>query len=239
MLGRIHSIESMGLVDGPGIRVVVFMQGCALRCKYCHNPDMWQFSGGKEYTPEQLLKKLLSFKTYFEASGGGVTFSGGEPLQQPEFLAEILRLCKASGIHTCIDTAGVGLGDYDEILKHTDLILYDVKHYTDNGYKAVTGFDIDKTLCFLKKAEEFGVPIIARHVVAPNLTDGDKHILGLAKYLKSFKNLKGAELLGFHLLGKEKYIGMGLEYPMGNAEPMSADKLSHYQTILDKALKGD
>ncbi len=237
MLGRIHSIESMGLVDGPGIRVVVFMQGCELRCKYCHNPDMWQFSGGKEYTPEELLKKLLSFKTYFTASGGGVTFSGGEPLGQPEFLAEILRLCKEAGIHTCIDTAGVGKGNYDEILKNTDLILYDVKHYTAEGYRAVTGFNIDKTLSFLQKAEEYGIPIIARHVVVPNLTDTDTHILGLAEYLKTFKTLTSAELLGFHLLGKEKYIGMGMEYPMGETPPLSRDKLSYYQTLLDNALK--
>ena len=239
MLGLIHSIESMGLVDGPGIRVVVFMQGCSLRCKYCHNPDMWQFSGGKEYTPEQLLKKLLAFKTYFEASGGGVTFSGGEPLQQPEFLAETLRLCKQAGIHTCIDTAGVGKGNYDEILKHTDLILYDVKHYTAEGYRAVTGFDINKTLAFLQKAEEYNVPIIARHVVVPKLTDGDKHILGLGSYLNTFKNLKNAELLGFHLLGKEKYEGLGLDYPLGETPPMSKDKLKAYQTILDNTLKGD
>ena len=121
MLGLIHSIESMGLVDGPGIRVVVFMQGCTLRCKYCHNPDMWQFSGGKEYTPEELLKKLLNFKTYFEASGGGVTFSGGEPMAQKQFLYELVSACKSKDIHTAIETSMIYF--YPDILSKIDLIM--------------------------------------------------------------------------------------------------------------------
>ena len=118
--GRIHSIESMGLVDGPGIRVVVFFQGCSLRCKFCHNPDTWNCNGGDEYTTEELVKKIERFKPYFKQSGGGVTISGGDPLRQPEFLIEVLKLCKEKGIHTCVDTAGYGLGEYDEILKYTD-----------------------------------------------------------------------------------------------------------------------
>ena len=126
MTGFLHSIESMGTVDGPGIRTVVFLQGCALRCQYCHNPDTWHAQGGQQITPEALVKKLRRFQPYYVRSGGGVTFSGGEPLLQPDFLAECLRLCRAEGIHTCIDTAGVGLGDYDAILQNTDLVLYDV-----------------------------------------------------------------------------------------------------------------
>ena len=124
--GRIHSIESMGLVDGPGVRVVVFFQGCALRCKYCHNPDTWAQNMGEEYTAEELVRKIKRFKPYFERSGGGVTFSGGDPLRQPEFLLEVLKLCKENEINTCLDTAGFGFGEYDEILKYTDLVLYDV-----------------------------------------------------------------------------------------------------------------
>ena len=143
--GRIHSIESMGLVDGPGIRVVVFFQGCALRCKYCHNPDTWAPNLGDEYTAEELVSKIKRFKPYFERSGGGVTFSGGDPLKQPEFLLEVLKLCKEEGISTCLDTAGYGLGDYDEILKYTDLVLYDVKDITREGYKNVTLMEIDDT----------------------------------------------------------------------------------------------
>ena len=142
--GRIHSIESMGLVDGPGIRVVVFFQGCALRCKYCHNPDTWSHNDGTEYTPEELVNKISRFRPYFENSGGGVTFSGGDPLRQPEFLLEVLKLCKQKGINTCLDTSGYGFGDYDEILKYTDIVLFDVKDITPEGYKNVTCRNIYK-----------------------------------------------------------------------------------------------
>lgn len=239
MLGRIHSIESMGLVDGPGIRVVVFMQGCPLRCKYCHNPDMWEFEGGKLYTPQELFKKILRFKTYFDASGGGVTFSGGEPLMQPDFLKEVLSLCKEAGINTCIDTSGVGLGDYEEILKYTDLILYDVKHFTPDGYRKVTGSEIEETLKFLSAAESMNVSIIARHVVVPDLTDGEEHIKALAKYLKGFKTLKKAELLGYHTLGVQKYKGLNIDYPLGSTLPLAADIKEKYSEILENELKGD
>ena len=152
--GYIHSIESMGLVDGPGIRTVVFFQGCRLRCRYCHNPDTWTMRSGKEqiFTPEQLVNKILRFKPYF-GNNGGVTFSGGEPLLQPEFLLEMLRLLKQEHIHTCLDTAGVGLGDYTEILRHTDLILYDVKHVTESGYLDMTGQPMDQTQAFLGEAQ--------------------------------------------------------------------------------------
>ena len=177
--GKIHSIETMGLVDGPGIRVVVFFQGCALRCKYCHNPETWTPNGGEEYTPERHVKKIESFKSYFATSGGGVTFSGGDPLRQPEFLLEVLKLCKQRGIHTCIDTAGYGLGEYDEILKYTDLVLFDIKDYTREGYKNVTLMEWDESLNFLEAMKRNNTKMWIRHVVVPGLTDGEEHILGL------------------------------------------------------------
>ena len=152
--GRIHSIESMGLVDGPGIRVVVFFQGCSLRCKYCHNPDTWEYGGGEEYTASELVDKIKRYKPYFETSNGGVTFSGGEPLRQPEFLIEALKLCKQEGIHTCIDTSGFGVGMYDEILKYTDLVLFDIKELTKENYKKVTLMNIDESLKFLEACHE-------------------------------------------------------------------------------------
>ena len=135
-VGHVHSIESMGLVDGPGIRTVIFLQGCALRCRFCHNPDTWELSDGTEYTPEELVAKIRRFKPYFKEDGG-VTFSGGEPLLQPDFLKETLKLCKNEGIHTCIDTAGYGLSDYDEILNHTDLVLLDLKHIHKTDYEKI------------------------------------------------------------------------------------------------------
>lgn len=238
LTGQVHSIESMGLVDGPGIRAVVFLQGCALRCRYCHNPDTWDSGGGRVMTPEELVKKLSRFKTYFDSSGGGVTFSGGEPLRQPRFLTECLRLCKAAGIHTCIDTAGVGHGDYEEILRYTDLVLYDVKHFTPEGYRTVTGAAMEETLRFLEAVQRHGTPLWVRHVVVPGLTDGDHHIRALARYVQTIRNVEKAELLGYHLLGREKYRVCQIPYPLEGVPALPRADLERYQTILDEILKG-
>src|SRR5574344_2135550 len=186
--GKIHSVESMGLVDGPGIRVVVFMQGCALRCLYCHNPDTWTLDGNKDaldFTPEESVKKISRFRSYFEKSGGGVTFSGGDPLKQPEFLKETLKLCKEAGIHTTLDTSGVGFGDYEEILKYTDLVLYDVKHLTREGYKDMTGIEIDETQKFLEACKKMGTKMWIRQVVVPGKTDSEEYIRELGKFVKT------------------------------------------------------
>lgn len=237
-VGHIHSIESMGLVDGPGIRTVVFLQGCGIRCCYCHNPDTWTHDGGEATSPEALVKKLCRFKSYFDASGGGVTFSGGEPLQQPAFLAEALRLCKEAGLHTCIDTAGVGLGDYDAILANTDLLLYDVKHFTPEGYQQITGTTMARTLAFLDAVQKADVPLWVRHVVVPGLTDGDDHICALADYINGIRNVQKVELLGYHLLGREKYRVSNLPYALEGVPALSEEALVHYQKLLDERLEG-
>lgn len=233
--GRIHSIESMGLVDGPGIRTVVFLQGCHLRCRYCHNPDTWAGKDDKNLllTPEELLSRLLRFKPYF-GENGGVTFSGGEPLLQPEFLSEILALCKQSGIHTCLDTAGCGNGDYEPILKNTDLILYDVKHYTENGYRTVTGRTPEETKRFLACAQDMEIPMWIRHVVVPGLTDGDDHLAGLESYLKTLHGIERVELLPYHTLGVAKYHAMGIPYPLEDVLPMPEAALTEWNTRLNK-----
>lgn len=231
--GRIHSIESMGLVDGPGIRVVVFFQGCALRCKYCHNPDTWDHNDGEEYTPEQLVKKIKSFKPYFERSGGGVTFSGGDPLRQPEFLLEVLKLCKENDIRTCLDTAGVGFGDYDEILKYTDLVLFDIKDITREGYKNVTCIDIDKSLEFLEAMKRNNTKMWIRHVVVPGLTDGEDHIRALKEYISKIPNVEKVELLPYHLLGINKYESMNIKYPLDGVEAMDKEVCNEYKKIMD------
>ena len=230
--GRIHSIESMGLVDGPGIRVVVFFQGCGLRCKFCHNPDTWSCNGGEEYTPRELVNKIVRFRSYFERSGGGVTFSGGDPLKQPEFLLETLKLCKEEGIHTCIDTAGYGNGEYDEILKYTDLVLFDIKHYTREGYKNVTLMDIDESLNFLEAMQRNNTKMWIRHVVVPGLTDGEEHIKGLKEYIKDLKNVEKVELLPYHLLGVNKYEVMGIKYPLEGVEAMDKELCNKYYELL-------
>ena len=224
--GKIHSVESMGLVDGPGIRVVVFMQGCTLRCLYCHNPDTWTLDGNKDaldFTPEELVNKISRFRSYFEKSGGGVTFSGGDPLKQPEFLKETLKLCKEAGIHTTLDTSGVGFGDYEEILKYTDLVLYDVKHLTREGYKDMTGIEIDETQKFLEVCKKMGTKMWIRQVVVPGKTDSEEYIRELGKFIKTLDNVEKVELLPYHLLGVSKYETLGIKYRLEGLEAMDKE----------------
>lgn len=233
-IGRIHSIESMGLVDGPGIRVVVFFQGCALRCKYCHNPDTWAVNEGEEYTAEMLVNKIKSFKPYFQKSGGGVTFSGGDPLRQPEFLLEVLKLCKVNGINTCIDTAGYGFGDYDEILKYTDLVLFDIKDITREDYKKLTLMDIDESLNFLEAMKRNNTKMWIRHVVVPGYTDGEEHIKAFNEYISDIPNVEKVELLPYHLLGINKYDGMNMKYPLEGVPPMNKEICESYKKLITK-----
>ena len=221
--GRIHSIESMGLVDGPDIRVVVFFQGCKLRCLYCHNPDTWSDKGGTEYTAEELVKRIKRFKSYFTTSGGGVTFSGGDPLRQPEFLLEVLKECKSEGIHTCLDTSGVGFGDYDEILKYTDLVLYDVKHLSEEGYEEITGFKIEETNKFLEACKKVGTKLWIRQVVIPGKTDSEEYMEGLKTFINNLENVEKVELLPYHLLGVNKYETMGIQYRLDGVPAMNKD----------------
>lgn len=238
--GLIHSVESMGLVDGPGIRTVFFLQGCALRCRYCHNPDTWAGRSRKAawYTPEEVLRRLERFRPYY-GSTGGVTFSGGEPLLQPDFLAETLGLCRQAGIHTCLDTAGVGLGDYEAILASTDLLLLDVKHYTPEGYRQVTGRSMEAFDAFLAAAQRAEVPLWVRHVVVPGLTDGEAHLAGLEGYLNTLRHVKRVELLPYHTLGVHKYAALGIPYPLEGVAPLEASALEGWnqrlnQTCCDK-----
>ena len=233
--GIIHSLESMGLVDGPGIRTVVFLQGCRLRCRYCHNPDTWapETPQAQRLTPQALLSRLLRFKPYYGATGG-VTFSGGEPLLQPEFLAQALKLCQESGIHTCLDTAGCGLGEYDAILAHTDLILLDVKHYTPQGYEALTGAPMDAYQAFLAAAQNWGIPLWIRHVVVPGLTDSPAHLAGLEAYLQTLRHIQRVELLPYHTLGVHKYQTMGLPYSLAGVPPQEAETLAAWNERLNQ-----
>lgn len=232
MIGKIHSIESMGLADGPGIRFVVFFQGCSLRCAYCHNPDTWNMDEGKQVTEAELVERALRFKPYFKSSGGGVTCSGGEPLLQPEFLIEFLRLCKENGLHTAIDTAGFGRGQYEEILKYTDLVLLDVKHVTEIGYKEITGRTPKEFLKFVSALEKANTPTWIRHVVVPGLTDGKEHIEKLNKFIDEFDNVEKVELLPYHVLGVNKYRKMGIPYRLDGVDPMNKKEIEKLKKIV-------
>ena len=230
--GRIHSIESMGLVDGPGIRTVIFLQGCRLRCRYCHNPDTWSLEGGTICTANELIQKLMRFKPYYGAEGG-VTFSGGEPLLQRDFLLEILPLCKSKGISTCLDTAGCGVGGYEELLKYTDLVLFDVKHFTAEGYERVTGHSPDEAARFLNAAQESGTPLWIRHVAVPGLTDGEAHFADLRQFLKTLRGVRKVELLPYHVLGVPKYRALNIPYPLEGVLPMEPEALTHWQRLMN------
>ena len=183
--GRVHSFQSLGTVDGPGVRFVVFAQGCPLRCACCHNPDTWDMAGGKEYTPRQIVDRVLRYREYF-GEEGGITVSGGEPLMQAEFVAEIFALCKAEGINTCLDTSGIRLdGQVRELLKLTDRVLLDVKYVSDEDYKAYVGCGIQPVLSFLEYLDKEGIPTIVRQVIIPSLNSSEDKVRELEKMMES------------------------------------------------------
>lgn len=238
--GYIHSIESLGTLDGPGIRMIVFFQGCSLRCIYCHNPDTWNLrtvsdSGiyGNVVNSDEIVEIAKRYKTYFK-NNGGITFSGGEPLLQPEFLLECLKLCKNEGIHTVIDTSGVGLGDYDEILKHTDLVILDIKHGNLEKYKSITGKDISSYLEFKKAIIKNEKQLWLKHVVTPGYdTKQDMH--ALEKEVKTFpdKLIQKVELLPYHTLGAYKYEQLKIKYRLDGVLPLSNSRLQELKTYID------
>lgn len=236
MIGKINSIETMGLVDGPGVRFVVFMQGCPLRCRFCHNPETWNVNGKSDsYTPEELIKKILNYKPYFKHNGG-VTFSGGEPLMQKEFLLECLKLCKKENIHTCIDTAGT-IPDCKEILKYTDLVIFDIKGTNKDNYKDMTGANIDTSLEFLKLCEEMNKKIWIRAVIVPGINDTKEYINELISFVKPLKNIEKIELLPYHTLGVHKYEDLGLNYSLKGVTDMDKNTCKKLEEMLKEGLK--
>ncbi|MFL0252257.1 pyruvate formate-lyase-activating protein [Clostridium neuense] len=237
-MGKIHSIETMGLVDGPGIRVVVFFQGCRLRCAFCHNPDTWDFNGGTmELSPDELLDKVKRFKTYFKASGGGVTCSGGEPLMQPEFLLEFFKLCKENGINTTLDTAGFGKGNYKEILNYTDTVILDIKHVDKNGYKKLTGGDMDEFYKFLQAVNEAKSSIWIRHVMVPGITDNYKAMDNLIDVIRELRDIEKFEVLPYHTLGVKKYDKLDIRYRLKDTEPMDKEAALKFESYVKQSLK--
>ena len=225
MKGRVHSIQSLGAVDGPGVRYVVFLQGCPLRCAYCHNPDTWDFSGGQEREAAELVQEICRYKMYF-GDKGGVTVSGGEPLLQPAFVAELFRLLHGEGIHTALDTSGVGnLEAARRVLEHTDLILGDLKFATPEEYKTHCKADMEKILSFYRLAAELNVPLWVRHVVVPGLNDNLEDLRAIKALAESFPNLEKIEWLPFHNLCLEKYQQMGIPFPLAGTDNMDEEAL--------------
>ena len=220
--GSVNSIETMGLVDGPGIRTVIFLNSCLLRCKYCHNPETWKM-GNKNMTVDDLIQKVLRSKPYFK-NNGGVTFSGGEPLLQYEFLLECCKRLKKENIHIAIDTAGYTPNNCEELLKYVDLVLLDIKHTTKDGFKALTGGNKDIQDKFIEQLNKSGKKVWIRQVIVPGIMDNDEYLYNLNKTIKNIKNVERIDFLPYHKLGKEKYITMGINYPLENILEMSKEE---------------
>ena len=222
MKASIDSIESFGLVDGPGIRTVIFFNGCKLRCKYCHNPEMWNIKD-KNYSIEDLLKKIKRFKPYYR-NNGGVTFSGGEPLLQVDFLIELCKVLKQESIHIALDTAGCGIGKYDELLKYIDLVILDIKHIDLEGFKDLTGTEKTESLRFIESLNKSNKKVWIRQVVVPGVNDNEDYVIRLSKFLKNINNIEKIEFLPYHKLGSEKYEKLGIENPYKEKIEISKEK---------------
>lgn len=225
--GRVHSTESFGTVDGPGIRFVVFFQGCPMRCLYCHNPDTWIPEGGQLRTADELLLEYERNKTFYR--GGGITATGGEPLMQLPFLTELFRKAKEKGIHTCLDTSGILYQnkkdeEYQQLFSCVDLVLLDIKHSSSEEHKKLTGHKNDSVFAFADALEKAGIPMIVRHVIVPGITDGENELRELGHLLAKYKNLKGLEVLPYHTMGKAKYKELGIPYPLEGVEDMDKQK---------------
>ena len=238
MTGRVHSFESFGTVDGPGIRFVVFLQGCPLRCQYCHNPDTWE-GGGTEYAPEEIVNRVLRYKNYF-GEKGGVTVSGGEPLLQIDFVIELFTLLKAKGIHTCVDTSGITFNQgsstsvekHKKLLEVTDLFLLDIKHIDDEACKKLTGQSNAHTLAFAKFLSENGKKTWIRQVLVPGITDGEEDLKKLRTFIDGLKTVEKVEVLPYHTLGVVKYEKLGLTYPLKDLEAPSKESVERAKNIL-------
>jgi len=233
--GFIHSIETMGLVDGPGVRIVIFMQGCPLRCLFCHNPETWEKSSKIKTTSKAIVDEVRKYRPYIEKDGG-VTFSGGEPLLQSDFLLEMLKMCKKAGIHTCIDTSGTGYDKkyLDEILRYTDLVILDIKAIDEKSYKNMTGKDMSNFNYFVDRMLENNNKLWLRQVIVPNINDSEDYILKLKKYIEKFKNVEKIELLPYHSMGIEKYKKLNIPYRLTETPDMDKEKCKKLQELLNK-----
>lgn len=231
--GSVSAIETFGLVDGPGIRTVVFLSGCRLRCIFCHNPEMLK-KGENNYTPEQLVSKIIRNKPYFKRNNGGVTFSGGEPLLQSEFLIETCKLLKKENIHIALDTAGVGNGDYEELLDLVDLVIFDIKALDNESYKYITNNEIDESLKFLDKCQQLNKKMWIRQVIIPGINDNEEYILSLKNFIKSLTNIEKVELLPYHTYGVSKYEKLNIPYKLGDTKDMDIKRCQELEKLLLK-----
>lgn len=234
LIGKIHSFESFGTVDGPGIRFVVFMQGCPLKCKYCHNRDTWDISNGTEYELEYVLNQIMHSKPYFENSNGGVTISGGEPLLQVKFVTELFKELKKLNIHTAIDTSGSFKinENIKELLSYTDLVLLDIKHINNEKCINLTGISNKNTLNFARYLSENNITVWIRQVLVPGITDNEEDLYLLKEFIDSLSNVQKVELLPYHDMGKFKWEEFGEEYPLKDTPLPTQEQINKAKLIL-------
>ena len=240
--GRIHSFESFGTVDGPGVRFVVFLQGCPMRCIYCHNPDTWDPSAAKyEMSAEAVLERMTRNLPFYRS--GGITVTGGEPLMQIDFVTELFALAKREGIHTCLDTSGIYFNaspdvkaKFDELLGVTDLVMLDIKHIDSASHKSITGHGNENVLAFAKYLNEKGKPMRVRYVLLPGYTDGASALSGLGEFLKTLSNIESVEVLPYHELGKVKYERLGIPYSLSDARVPSESEVKNAYSIISESV---
>jgi len=239
VVGAIHSIESFGSVDGPGVRYILFLHGCPLRCKYCHNPDTWANSKETmEMTPQEALEKALKYKTYW-GNEGGITISGGEPLLQIDFLIELFKLAKKEGVNTCIDTSGANFtreepffNKFNELMKYTDLLLLDIKHIDSQKHKELTGKPNDNILDMAKYLSDINKSVWIRHVLVPGISDVDEYLIELDKFISSLNNVKKVEVLPYHTLGTFKLEELNIPYQLEGVNPPSQERVDNANKLL-------
>ena len=230
--GRIHSFESFSTVDGPGVRYVIFLQGCPLRCKYCHNRDTRDVHLGEVYDAETIVEKILNYREYM-GEDGGVTVSGGEPLLQIDFVIDLFKRLKAEGIHTAIDTSGfVDVDKLKDLLDYTDLVILDLKEMDNDTHKDLIGVDNAKILKFAEHISNSGVPMWIRHVLVPTITDKEEHLIKLKEYVSTLKNVEKVEVLGYHTLGSEKWEMIGDKFMLEGIPEASGEDVKKAEQIL-------
>lgn len=243
MIGHIHSTESFGAADGPGVRFIVFMQGCHMRCRYCHNPDTWKIDGGDEVTADEILKRALRFKPYW-GKDGGITISGGEPLLQIDFVIELFKKAKELGINTCIDTAGNPFtkeepffSKFEELMKYTDLLLLDLKEINPARHKDLTGFDNSNIIEMAKYLSEINKPVWIRHVLVPEHSDFDEDLDALGDFIDTLSNVDRVEILPYHTLGKFKWENLGIPYTLESISPPSAERIENAKNRIHAGIR--
>lgn len=238
LTGRVHSLESFGLVDGPGVRYVIFMQGCRMRCKYCHNPETWDLNGGEEYTPQELFAKAYRYKNYWK-NNGGITISGGEPLLQIEFITEVFRLAKEKGVHTAVDTSGNPFSEdaewlekFDRLMEVTDLFILDIKEMDAQKHKALTKWDNSNILAMAKYLSDHGKSMWIRHVLVPDLTDEEDGLEDLDAFIRQLATVERVEILPYHTLGRFKWDKLGVEYPLEGVRTPTDEEVKKAEELL-------